>query len=158
MGPGRTGAGEQEASEVVREMARRFAAGDRDGATALFHARVRVQQPASLPHGGWHHGRDGMEAMGRRFARHWARTIGEPRFVPGGDHDADGADDAGDTVVQVTRQAWTALATGRTATVDVAELITVAGGRVTEIRVFPQDTHLLLATLEDDAGPGGGPP
>ena len=145
MGPGRTGAGEQEASEVVREMARRFAAGDRDGATALFHARVRVQQPASLPHGGWHHGRDGVEAMGRRFARYWDRTIGEPRFVG-----------CGDTVVQLTSQTWTARVTGRAATVDVAELITVADGLVTEIRVFQQDTHLLLATLQPEAG-GEGP-
>jgi hypothetical protein len=43
----------------VTELARRFAAGDSAGALALFHPDLRVQQPASLPHGGWHHGADG---------------------------------------------------------------------------------------------------
>lgn len=144
MGAARTDAGEQ-AAEVVREMARRFAAGDREGAVALFHPGVRVQQPASLPHGGWYHGRDGVDTMGRRFARYWDRTIGEARVLG-----------CGETVVQVTRQTWTARVTGRSATVDVAELITVAGGQVTQIRVFQQDTHLLLTTLQAGDRPGDG--
>ena len=74
--------------------------------------------------------------MGSRFAEHWDRTIGPPRV--GGD------DQLG---VQVTAQTWTAKATGRSATVDVVELFSFADGRISEIRVFPQDTHLLLATL-----------
>jgi len=124
-------------AELVAELASRFAAGDRDGARALIHPDVRIQQPASLPHGGWHQGLAGMDAMGAAFARHWDRTVDAPRILG-----------CGDTVVQVTRQTWTAKATGRAATVDVVELFAFAGGRVSEIRVFQQDTHLLLLTLD----------
>jgi hypothetical protein len=54
----------------------------------------------------------------------------------------------GERAVQLTTQTWTAKAGGRSTTVDVVELFTVADGLVREIRVFQQDTHLLLATLE----------
>ena len=123
--------------DVVEELGRRFRAGDRDGARELLHPELRIEQPASLPHGGWHDGPDGMATMGATFAEHWDRTIG-PAEVHG----------VGDLVVQVTAQTWTSTATGRAATVDVTELIRVAQGRVVQIRVFPQDTAALLATLD----------
>ncbi len=122
--------------ELVREMARRFQAGDLAGAKAMFHPSLRIEQPGSLPHGGWWEGLDGMAAMGARFAEHWDRTIGPPTIT--GD---------GELGVQVTSQTWTARATGRTATVDVVELFSFTDGTIGEIRVFPQDTHLLLSTL-----------
>lgn len=125
------------AAETVREVSRRFRAGDFDGAFRLYHPGIGVEQPASLPHGGRHEGLPGLAAMAAEFGRHWERTIGEPRIVG-----------LGPTVLQVTGQTWTAKSTGRAATVDVVELITVADGLVTEIRVFPQDTHLLLGTLD----------
>jgi ketosteroid isomerase-like protein len=123
---------------LVEEMARRFAAGDRSGALALLHADFRIEQPASLPHGGWHRGSAGMAEMGAEFARHWDRTITDPRIMS-----------CGATVVQITTQTWTARSTGRSATVDVVELFRVADGLISEIRVFQQDTHLLLGTLDD---------
>jgi len=49
--------------EIVTELGRRFAAGDGAGAAALFHPEIQIEQPASLPHGGWHTGYDGMAAM-----------------------------------------------------------------------------------------------
>ena len=134
---GRTGRTGHEGLALVEEMGRRFAAGDVDGAFALLHDDFRIQQPGSLPHGGWHEGRDGMVAMGAEFARHWDRTISPPTV-----------DAWGDGVVQLTTQTWTGKATGRSATVDVVELLRVADGRIAEIRVFQQDTHLLLATLD----------
>jgi ketosteroid isomerase-like protein len=123
---------------VVGELARRFGAGDRDGALALLHTDLRIEQPASLPHGGAHRGHEGMAGMGATFARFWDRTITDPRIFG-----------CGSCVVQVTTQTWTAKATGRAATVDVVELFTVDEGLITEIRVFQQDTHLLLGTLDD---------
>jgi uncharacterized protein len=122
---------------VVIELAKRFMAGDGAGAFALFHPDIRIEQPASLPHGGWHHGRDGMASMGAVFGQYWTRVIEDPRIFGGGGR-----------VVQVTTQTWTAKSTGRSATVDVVELFLVTDRLISEIRVFQQDTHALLATLE----------
>jgi hypothetical protein len=121
---------------VITELAKRFMAGDGAGAMALFAPGIRIEQPASLPHGGWHQGHDGMAAMGAVFGQHWTRVIEDPRIFG----------EAG-RVVQLTTQTWTAKSTGRTATVDVVELFVVEGGLVHEIRVFQQDTAALLATL-----------
>lgn len=126
-----------EPADVVRELARRYAAGDMTGAMALFHPGFRIEQPSSLPHGGWHDGTDGMAAMGATFAEHWDRTIVDPRILG-----------CGDTVLQITTQTWTAKATGRSETVDVVELLSITDGLVSEIRVFQQDTARLLATLD----------
>ena len=123
--------------DTVRELSRRFLAGDAQGASQLFHPSLRIQQPESLPHGGWHDGLAGMGEMGAEFGRHWDRSIGDPRIF--GD---------GDDVVQVTTQTWTAKDTGRSATVDVVELFGFTDGLISEIRVFQQDTALLLATLD----------
>ena len=75
--------------------------------------------------------------MGAAFGQHWTRTIGDPRILG-----------CGEAVAQVTTQTWTATATGRSATVDVVELFAFRDGLVSEIRVFQQDTHLLLSTLD----------
>ena len=83
-----------------------------------------------------------MGAMGATFARYWDRTIGDSRVLG-----------CGRVVVQVTTQTWTGRGTGRSATVDVVELLTVADGLVEEIRVFQQDTHVLLGLLDGEAAP-----
>lgn len=123
---------------VVTELARRFTAGDAAGAMALFHPDVRIEQPASFPHGGWHSGHAGMAAMGTEFAKHWTRVIENPRIFG-----------CGETVVQVTTQTWTGIRTGRSATVDVVELFAVTDELISEIRVFQQDSHALLELLAD---------
>lgn len=129
------------AADVVTALSRGFLAGDPDAARRLLAPDVRIEQPPSLPHGGTYCGPDGMGTMAARFAEHWTRRIDEPRIIGCGP----------DTAVQVTTQTWTSRATGRSATVDVVELFRVEGGFVREIRVFPQDTGLLLRTL---AAPG----
>ncbi len=124
-------------ADIVAELARRFRAGDGAGAFGLFHPEIRIEQPTSLPHGGWHRGHEGVTALGAAFGRVWSRSIDSPRILA-----------CGESVVQVTTQTWTARATGRSATVDVVELFSFRDGLVFEIRVFQQDTHLLLATLD----------
>jgi uncharacterized protein len=125
---------------LVRELAERFGAGDREGAFQLLHPDLRIEQPSSLPHGGSHVGRSGMEQMGATFGRFWSRTIGAPRILG-----------CGDTVVQITNQTWVAHGTGDSATVDVVELFSFSDDLISEIRVFQQDTAALLKTLGDDA-------
>ena len=122
--------------EIVAELARRFRAGDAEGALRLFHPDIRIEQPASLPHGGWHNGHEGVTAMGAVFASLWKRSIDNPRIL-----------DCGESAVQLTTQTWTAKVSGRSATVDVVELFSFSAGLVSEIRVFQQDTHMLLDTL-----------
>ncbi len=122
---------------LVAELSRRFLAGDGAGALRLFHPDIRIEQPASLPHGGEYRGHAGMAAMGAAFGRHWTRTIDNPRIS---------GDDT--RVTQLTTQTWTATATGRASTVDVVELFSFADNLIAEIRVFPQDTQALLATLD----------
>jgi hypothetical protein len=124
----------------MEELARRFRAGDFAGAFELFHPEVRIQQPQSLPHGGWHDGRQAVDAMGATFRSHWDRTIVAPRVFC-----------CGESLVMVTTQTWTAKRTGRSATVDVVELFSLTDGLVSEVRVFQQDTHLLLSTLDDES-------
>jgi acetyl-CoA acetyltransferase len=65
-------------AELVTELARRFRSGG--DAFALFHPQIRIEQPASLPHGGWHHGHDGVVRMGQLFAAQRSRTIADPRI------------------------------------------------------------------------------
>jgi uncharacterized protein len=125
--------------ELVAELRAAFGAADPERIAAILHDDFEIEQPASLPHGGRHLGMAGMAEMGARFAEHWERTIGPPVVH-----------DGGDVVVQVTTQTWTSRATGRSATVDVVELISVADDRIRGIRVFQQDTALLLATLDAD--------
>jgi uncharacterized protein len=128
------------AAELVEKLAQLFNAGERDAALDLLHPRFRIQQPESLPHGGWHDGRDGMSRMGATFGHYWDRTIANPRILA-----------CGPSAVQITTQTWTAKETGRSATVDVVELFSVTEGMISEIRVFQQDTHLLLETLRGEA-------
>lgn len=124
-------------TEIVAELARRFAAGNYHGAFELYHPRVRIEQPASLPHGGIHEGHDGVRTMAATFAKYWTRTISEPTRTAC----ADGR------VLQLTTQTWTARSTGRSASMDVVELFSFEGDTVREIRVFQHDTQRLMATL-----------
>ena len=126
-------------ADPVEELARRLRARDFAAVLEMFHPDVRIQQPASLPHGGWHEGRAAVDAMGSTFGTHWERTITDPRVMT-----------SADSLVMVTTQTWTAKRTGRAATVDVVELFSFTDGLVSEIRVFQQDTHLLLGTLDDE--------
>lgn len=123
---------------VVEELARRFRAGQLEAAFELYHPVIRIEQPASLPHGGSHQGHAAVRDMGATFARYWTRTISEPYRTACTDGH----------VLQITQQTWTALATNKWATVDVVELIAFDSGTISEIRVFQQDTHLLLSTLK----------
>ena len=123
---------------VVEELARRFQAGEIESAFELYHPNVHIEQPASLPHGGIHVGRDGIRAMGATFAQFWSRTISDPRRLRC----------EGGGVVQFTSQTWTAKSTQRSASVDVVELFSFAEGLISAIRVFQHDTHRLLATLD----------
>ena len=123
--------------ELLEELSRRFRAGEMGAAFELYHPRVRIEQPASLPHGGVHEGHAAVRDMGSIFAMYWTRTISEPYRTSCSDG----------RVLQITQQTWTARSTGKSASMDVLELIAFAEDLIAEIRVFQQDTQRLLDTL-----------
>ncbi len=123
--------------DVLDDLRAAFASGDPEQIGAVLHPEFEIEQPVSFPHGGRYKGLVGMGEMGAAFAEHWDRTIENPRAWCDGDR-----------VFQLTTQTWTSKATGRSATVDVFELISVADEQIREIRVFQQDTARLLSTLD----------
>lgn len=70
------------------------------GAFGLFHPDIRIEQPASLPHGGRHQGHEGVTAMGAAFGRVWSRSISGTRILG-----------CGESVVQVTTAPGSSAAT-----------------------------------------------
>ena len=123
---------------LVEELARRFLAGQLEAAFQLYHPNIRIELPASLPHGGTHQGHAAVRDMGKLFACHWTRTISAPYRTSC----ADG------TVLQITQQTWTSIATSKSATVEVLELIAFNAATITKIQVYQSDTHRLMATLD----------
>ena len=123
---------------IVEELGRRFRAGQLGAAFELYHPQIRIEQPVSLPHGGVHQGHAAVRDMGALFAKYWTRAISEPYRTSCTDGH----------VLQITQQTWTAITTNKSATVDVIELIAFQDDTISEIRVFQQDTQLLMATLE----------
>jgi ketosteroid isomerase-like protein len=123
--------------DVFAELQAAFGAGDPERIAAVLHPDFEIEQPGSFPHGGRFSGMAGMGEMSAKFAEHWNRTIDNPVVR-----------EADDVVIQLTTQTWVSKETGRSATVDVVELVTVQDDAIREIRVFQQDTHVLLETLK----------
>lgn len=75
-------------SAPLRELRRRSAAGETTRSDALQldpPPVVGLYEELTRPRGGWHHGPDGMDAMGVAFAELWDRTIGEAEVRSCGD-------------------------------------------------------------------------
>ena len=122
--------------ETVRRLNERSLAGDVDGAYAEFHPTVQLVQPESLPHGGVHHGHDGVRRAGELAAAHWERRVEDITRIGCGDH-----------VLLVERQTWTARDTGRSVTLPMIELFSFTDGKISRIEVYV-DTHVVLETLK----------
>jgi len=113
---------------VVREALARFAANDVEGLLKLLDDDVEWQEPDTggrLPWSGYYRGKSGVLI--------WLQALGavddlkiEPReFLADGDR-----------VVVLARETGRMRATGRAFDSDLALVFTVAGGRITAMRVF----------------------
>lgn len=118
---------------AVRLIYASVAAGDISGVLALLAPTVVAYQAASLPYGGEYHGLEGFARMAAAITRTWEDFQVEPSvFVASGDR----------VVVLTTmrghrpgsRTAWA---------MPMAEVWTLTGGRVTEVRPFYWDTAAL---------------
>jgi ketosteroid isomerase-like protein len=120
--------------ETLEALIAAMRGGDLDGAAALIHRDVVVSEPASLPYGGVHRGRNAfVEDVLGGIMKRASLEIAEATVR-----------DAGDVVVVQMVLKLTAHATGRTATVPIIELYTVRDGLVTNIDVYPKDTVAYL--------------
>jgi ketosteroid isomerase-like protein len=114
----------------------------RDVATAdqwveLFDDDLVLIEPASLPHGGRHEGIGAFRNVQSAMRELWDQTIEGAEYWLCGDDRA---------ALRIVIR-WTARATGRSVTMPMIDLFRFRDGKVVEIEVFLQDTHLLLATL-----------
>jgi len=105
--------------------------GDGEAAAALIHPDVTVTEPASLPYGGVHRGKQAFldDVLGG-ILRRASISLGETTVR-----------DAGDVVVAHMVVTFTAHETGRSVTLPIVELYEVDGdGLITSIDVYPKDT------------------
>jgi ketosteroid isomerase-like protein len=122
--------------EILRAMARTWAAGDQLAAMDYVAPDVVIVQPESLPWGGEHHGHDGMNAMFAAMYQDLDQDMERMTFVG-----------SGDKVVTMQGVTWRNRKTGATASVPRVEVVTFADGKATRFDVYLKDVHALLSIL-----------
>jgi ketosteroid isomerase-like protein len=137
--------------EVMARLARTWspdAMGDPEVArrwVELFDEDVVLDEPASLPHGGEHHGIAGFQAAQAGMGELWEQRIEEAEYWQC----------APDRVVLRIVIHWRARAGGRSVLLPMIDLIQIRDGRIVRVEVFLRDTKALLDTLRPDPGEVG---
>jgi uncharacterized protein len=104
----------------------------------VFHAAP------TIPHGGTYRGYDAFLKMGEQFRDLWDISAGvELEYIDGG----------GDKVITLARWTGVSKLTGKAVPVDMVEVVTVKGGRITELRAYYEDT----VPMSEAAGGAKGP-
>ena len=99
---------------------------------------IRISVAASVPYQGEYVGHGGFLALGEQFGKTW-QVI---------DNGAAGYSDLGDgRVVGFYNPTFRSIATGRTVTVGVVEILTVRDGRIAELKPYYSDTVGLVEAL-----------
>jgi ketosteroid isomerase-like protein len=145
--------GESNVSDAI-ETVKRYAAAatasmpeDGSGASAqerlanlldMLDPEIRITVAASLPYGGEYVGHDGFLALGERFGKTWQVL----------DNGAGGYADLGDgRVVGFYKPTFRSVATGRTVSFGVVEILTVKDGRIAELTPYYSDSAVLVAAV-----------
>ncbi len=116
--------------ETVTAIYARARAGDWDGVEQLLSPDLVIHEPPSLPYGGEWRGRDALRRLFAKVMGYWDAPGVEPISIVGDDTH----------VVALLRFTMTSRATGETFTQPVAEVSTLAGGLVTEMRIHYFDS------------------
>jgi ketosteroid isomerase-like protein len=104
----------------------------------VFDEDITVIEPASLPHGGTHHGLDEYRSLQDQMRRLWDQRIESAEYWQC-------ADDRVALRIVIT---WTARATGRSVALPMIDMLRFRDGKVIEVEAFVQDTKALLDTLD----------
>jgi uncharacterized protein len=104
----------------------------------VFHASP------TIPHGGTYRGYDAFFKMGEQFRDLWDISAGvELEYIDGG----------GDKVITLAKWTGVSKLTGKAVPVDMVEVVTVKGGRITELRAYYEDTVPLSEGADFAKGP-----
>jgi hypothetical protein len=104
----------------------------------MLDPQVRITVAASLPYGGEYVGHPGFLALGEQFGKTWQVL----------DNGAAGYADIGDgRVVGFYNPKFKSVATGRTVSFGVVEILTVKEGRIAELTPYYSDTAALVAAV-----------
>ena len=122
---------------VVEQMLGHAAAARWEALRDVLDEEFTINEPASLPYGGAHHGFEGYVALMRQIGATF-----ELVFEPHGLYALDDRN-----VLLHMDVTFAARSTGKRVTLPVVELLEVAGARVRRSEVFISDTAALLATL-----------
>jgi ketosteroid isomerase-like protein len=108
---------------------------------AILDPDVVMYASPTIPHGGTYRGYDAFFKMGEQFRDMWDISDGvELRYIDGG----------GDLVITLAKWNGVSRLTGKTAPVDMVEVVTVRDGRIKELRAYYEDT-LVLSEAADGA-------
>jgi uncharacterized protein len=105
---------------------------------SLLDPQIRITVAASLPYGGEYLGHQGFLALGEQFGKTWQVL----------DNGAGGYADIGDgRVVGFYNPTFRSVATGRTVSFRVVEILTVKDGRIAELTPYYSDTAELVKAV-----------
>ena len=104
----------------------------------MLDPEIRISVTTSLPHGGVYVGHEGFLALGERFGKTWQVL----------DNGAAGYADIGDgRVVGFYNPTFKSVATGRTVSFSVVEILTVRNGKIAELTPYYSDTVALVQAV-----------
>jgi uncharacterized protein len=104
----------------------------------MLDPQIRISVAASLPYGGDYVGHKGFLALGEQFGKTWEVL----------DNGAGGYSDIGDgRVVGFYNPTFKSVATGRTVSFGIVEILTVKNGKIAELTPYYSDTVELVKAV-----------
>jgi hypothetical protein len=104
-----------------------------------YHDDFVIVEPASLPTGGVHRGKDAWLAMNNLMRSLWAQKV----WI---DHTYDLPEE--DLIILYSTMEWTGHKTGKTVRIPAVELLYFKDALISRIEMFFQDTNALLEILD----------
>lgn len=125
--------------DVVRRYVDGIGRGDLKAILACLHPDFVLNEPATLPYGGDHVGRDGFVGLAHGVAAHYVTELLESHV-----------DDAGEFAVVRMRFRFTSKRTGASMEMPLTELYWFSDGLMIRGDIFYKDTKGVLALLDDE--------
>ncbi|MFE6822201.1 nuclear transport factor 2 family protein [Streptomyces sp. NPDC057690] len=105
----------------------------------FYQPDVEVHEPACLPHGGIHRGRDTWFKVRRTMMSHWEQNLDILHIWE---------DPEADVVILNYMMDWTARSTGRNFRMPAIEVLTFEDGKIAKVEFYPRDAKVMAESLE----------